>query len=1257
MKRIRLLQITVLTLLGLVNAQWAAAQDVTISPTTGSMMAALTQEGEVGSQDGWSSTWRHNQLPLTLTVADFCNITKGGEIANPAGNMIVHNNQIVIDGGQTTDVYIGISLPKGFRFTGYEIVLLNNLQGVTISGASHGRSTKIFYETDDLSWNSSTTDMDYNKAIDYNKYSTIRDAVYNKDEHILAVAKKASGEFRMDQYNEGSTEYTISRTSVNESDMSNHLYFRISHTDRVYFGVTIKSAVFYFSAEGDFTETVQPEMAPSSITSVGVNYMKSSFTTSKLDLGMVSLDKYGHYTYDYMNVKDMLGYNIIMQKDAPVNGVLPETAGGGTIYSTYNGGKYYYGLGNNTYYVECPVTVPNEGGTESPIGFRIVGAKVNYAYGEENEAGTQPATKKYEQFNLYRDVQGNWGTYRYYIGNGYERYESPTAWFIDEDGYVRCGDSGQYYLTVATVRWRPNRWSDYQNVTYLTTTQNKSDALKFRKSNGYLQVKDGNYQGNYVCYGAQADNTYYWRLRDKYNQTPAIIRSTNTFAEISIGNVNVPAFTPKPYTLTVYGKTGKETDIVRSVSVSESNKSGSVDLGELNNDAIKFKISGLEGTGAKALITVELTMQALDPYIKSLDIVCQEADASGNTLSTGRTLTQTFTASNFAVRGGRFYFYVPEDFTNQCKFTFENLMSDYGDNTYWGNTSSKNKARYSLVKSPYWTDNSNLYSTSYDPDADYETKVYATVAGTSEFVFNNADQVSSGNAQYLEEYPFSLSNYSGDFENVVVGVNGEKTAYLFTCDETRYNISPVTSTQHRYYAYYQMDMVLQKNTYTGVIEWQKVYDSSWYNDGTTTREDAQYGALIKTTKASAAENEYGYLTVGQIQKLIVDNLGKNGGPAKKDQILYVDASKLLSVQEDEITNAQTGVVTKTTLDKLKEGLGDNVLVFLPNGTTANHDNFASLNESGSTFQAAKDIVITDQRPFYSPYDIQVGTNGYARYTRTTTVTNKKVSKASVILPFTIDLNDGAHTNADGSSFMLYQMQPENCLSFKKDEAREGKNYAAHFTLVSGRASLANEPYFVEVTSAPSGEGMENVSFAVICKGASIVKTSQGAQGVFTSASTASGTADGKSVDFTAKGSYGGQKIAKSGNYIFYYANDKFYNNQNLTGAGDLFVSPFRSYYTYDGTNLAKMMNMFDVSFFENESSETTEISDVKVETDLKAVGGYGSITLTASKDSNITIASLNGMSVERTTMKAGDVRTIQVPAGLYVVNGVKIMVK
>lgn len=45
MKRFKLLQVVVLTLLGLVNAQWAKAQNVTIKATNGSMIAAVP-EGE-----------------------------------------------------------------------------------------------------------------------------------------------------------------------------------------------------------------------------------------------------------------------------------------------------------------------------------------------------------------------------------------------------------------------------------------------------------------------------------------------------------------------------------------------------------------------------------------------------------------------------------------------------------------------------------------------------------------------------------------------------------------------------------------------------------------------------------------------------------------------------------------------------------------------------------------------------------------------------------------------------------------------------------------------------------------------------------------------------------------------------------------------------------------------------------------------------------------------------------------------------------
>ena len=46
------------------------AQNVTISPSSGKLLAAQTYEGEAGADLGWSAMWRHNQLPLTLTVAD-----------------------------------------------------------------------------------------------------------------------------------------------------------------------------------------------------------------------------------------------------------------------------------------------------------------------------------------------------------------------------------------------------------------------------------------------------------------------------------------------------------------------------------------------------------------------------------------------------------------------------------------------------------------------------------------------------------------------------------------------------------------------------------------------------------------------------------------------------------------------------------------------------------------------------------------------------------------------------------------------------------------------------------------------------------------------------------------------------------------------------------------------------------------------------------------------------------------------------------
>lgn len=99
------------------NVTQAVAQNVTISPTTGKLVAGLTYDGELGFQNGWSSLWRHEQLPLTLTVSDKADISESGVLTDPAGDIILDTSQgkYVVVSGQplTTELHMCISLPKG----------------------------------------------------------------------------------------------------------------------------------------------------------------------------------------------------------------------------------------------------------------------------------------------------------------------------------------------------------------------------------------------------------------------------------------------------------------------------------------------------------------------------------------------------------------------------------------------------------------------------------------------------------------------------------------------------------------------------------------------------------------------------------------------------------------------------------------------------------------------------------------------------------------------------------------------------------------------------------------------------------------------------------------------------------------------------------------------------------------------------------------------------------------------------------------
>lgn len=302
------------------------AQNVTISPKTGKLMAALTEDHEVGFQNGWSSLWRHDQLPLSLTVADYPDLTPSGELKRPAGNIAIENNELVLLGGMTRNLYMEVSLPKGYRITGYTLVMKNNLNGKTVRGMKLGKVTKKMYET-------------------------------NKDFN-LGSAKTTSEQ--ISEYNEETKEYTIKRTSMTKDDMGNQLYFCLDKGNaNAYFGVTIKHFELHFTAEGDFTEHVAPVLV-SDIQSP-VSYYEMPFTTSKLDIGPIKPNsKNGsktYYSYNYKNVADLTANMIIYQQDA-VN-AKKEAANVATnkhISAFVMDNKTHFGLGNDTYFVETPTT-------------------------------------------------------------------------------------------------------------------------------------------------------------------------------------------------------------------------------------------------------------------------------------------------------------------------------------------------------------------------------------------------------------------------------------------------------------------------------------------------------------------------------------------------------------------------------------------------------------------------------------------------------------------------------------------------------------------------------------------------------------------------------------------------------------------------------------------------------------------------------------------------------------------------------------
>ena len=1177
------------------------AQTVTIRGNNGSMVAALASGYEdLGYKSGGFATWQHEQLSMVLTTADRTALTPNMQLDNPANNLYVADNKMQICKGYGAG-YVSLSLPKGYRFTSYTIVFSrpNEVtkgegQGNTITFNSNSQQSSTFGET----------------GSDFGTYIT---------QETVA---------------QGSGTATITRTEGAGGSMSNVLYFKLGPTRNAFELITLESAEFRFTAEENYSP-VAPTTSVSNVSAVDV-----PFSTSKVDYGKIEQTEnaYGasRISYTSENVTDINGYFKLYEAESLKDGTGIDGIQGnvvdtktGTISSAGN----YFKLGRTgkeqVYFIETPDYVEVSDGTQVPVGYRIVSAKFEAA----NQVGKRI-------FYITYDVEGEdwWGnptTTTYYLGtNGrFTDTYNPTRWEIDQDGYI---SSNGYYL--------------YWNNNNASTQRTKPVGYgEFEIYNGKIRMRD--YPSYYVRCLAQSSGwggtTYYGRISNTDGED-ATYTSVDESGMTSTGE----------FTLKVYTKDGKSE--FASETINSENPSATIDLTNLNNDAVKFGVSGV------GLVRATLTLQALDPYLNSMDVVCQDEDKHV-------TITQPFTAADFSVNGGTFHFYLPEDLEGKkVNISFANLSSEYMDETYEGGKEECN-SRINFVKSAHYNEfgasNNSLYNDRDEAADAKEDRLTVEWAGTAKFKFNNADEVGT-NGGTLTEYPFSLEAYGkegGKFEKIQFTVDESDqnmVRYVFTTDETRYNIAPTTAIQHRAYAFYEMDVHVQSKTYTPNVKFTKVYDKTLYRDKDGKVQTGSFYGVEVTAKD--ADGKAGYSSSATIFKIIdaavkgteeaadvtetetVDGTtttkkigsyeGKASDLTSSKQLIYLDFSKLAGVYQ--ITDAE-----HSDMPAFSATNAANCLIYLPKGSSASNDNVAAMSEDGKTFTAVADVKLTDMQPFYSLYDVQVLPTRQATYQRRLTKDSYgKSQHFSIIMPYQLTVNEGVHTNIDGSTFTVRSMQTSNALKLE-----DGSTYAYMPSLANVSVTVPNMPYFIEV---PSEMDESNL---VISQNGTLIKATQSIPadeeegtpavtynssnytfaGPSSSGSVAQGTAAG-SYNFTPIGTFAGIEVPKAQN-IFYFANNEFVNSADYNYQGTIKIAPFRMYYANgSGVNGAKLAS-FGLIFGEGEGDVPSAIHAVDASQFL---------------DVDAPVYDLQGRMVATSYREAKSLQS-----GMYVVNGVKFIVK
>lgn len=1153
------------------------AQTVSISPKTGNVISASSYGTET-HQKGFGGAWVHNQLPLTLITSDEATLTNAGLMKVHANNVSAQDGKLIIISGEgNTCNHMSLSLPKGYRFTSYKMVINSNNTSVV-----------------------STTLKEM-------------DATFTDTKESVTIQRT------------GSTGITMQRTSMNNTDMGNILYFKQDHptANNGFSWIDIVSFVVTFECTDKFNENLRPGVTtlPS-----GVSCLALPFQTQRVDLGPIKQETkndYTSYKYTYTKVKDLKADFLLYENAGIVDGAAkPETAGDGNIAKlNFDGTNAYIGLKNSTYWLETPTDAVAQGEVNIPVGYRIVGARLVYAN------------------NVAQNIKkGD----KIYITDGKAKYMNdslkftPTKveWNYDINGKLstKSGNS--------TVYLRHNK-SGIFNIKYsLKTTTDSNQASAFNTDGTSLFYGSGT-DFHIISFDSDGNAVY-----DVTQSNAIAVNSTVTSSDNS-------------FTVRMFDKTGN--NVAQEVAVNRDNPTGDIVLEKLNNDAIKFQIEGLTGDQL-AYVCLQVQLEALNPYIDKMDISCTQPSGE-------KKLKNQYLADDFTIgTNGKVDFAVPTNFdTTGLRFAFEGLHHKNADETYTNIGSEGKHSRYHFVKSDYYDlINENLQAhRSEAADYDYTKKIEVKVAGTKAFKCNNSDIFKAGTTgdgtHYYVENRYSNAAYNtqgGTWQEMLVNNgDGYVKRYLVVCDETRYNIAPTTTPRHAFYAYYSTDLKLTTVDYVPELTYTKVYKDAVVPNTYDANYYAGVKVSLKDTDNKPIAAGQGYVYAKQIIDKIAEDITnkKENAPVDTKHILYFDASNINSLLFSD-TDPAWG-----TLTDLKAKLGDNALLYMPEGVTANLKNVVTKSLSGDDFVSENDIELVDQQPFFAPYSIRLNAANEVVYKRKVTLNHNETKQwVSLMLPFTVavDTETGSYVQTkDNCAFTFYTMNTDNTFSNAQETGEYIYEADAHFSPFTGQfVTQPNKAYVVSIDQMEETNS-DKVLFVVRQSGSTIEATPATLTQPLIQGETATGKIKGEATTLVNYGSYCGVKVPKTDG-IFYFNKDKFISSLLLDERfKDVYVLPFRSYYAcQNGANNVRYLNISlepntETSWIDNATETATASAGFMFSAET------GKLTITATKDLRTNIRNINGQTIDTTSLKAGETRTVALPSGIYMVNGTKVVVR